>query len=256
MPVENFIFRVSAFLKYQLRAVGVHSLHSPFLYDLFNQVIKPSRSFRNTQIEKERKLLRKNVNFLEVTDFKTNRFDLKTIGSITSSSLSKPRFSAFLYLLSKHLETTCGLETGTSLGITSCYLSKACLSLVTIEGSNALSAIAKKNFEKFDCTNVRLVNGDLYQVLEPNIVKSQPDFYFLDADHRSNAIAFCIDLILKHTPNTKCIVVHDIYWSGDMANFWESLIGDPRFTLTVDLFQAGLLFPTLEMEKQHFTIRF
>jgi len=128
-------------------------------------------------------------------------------------------------------------------------------SLTTIEGSQVIAALAAKNIQP-RTQKARIVNGDIYKTLEEEIVRSKPDLYFLDADHRSTAVAFCIDLILKHTPNAKCIVIHDIYWSIDMKEMWLSLISDPRFNLSIDLFQGGLLFPNIEMPKQHFALHF
>jgi len=253
---KSFYFRVSSYLTYRFRAVGLHSLHSPFLFDLYKKAIKPASKVRIKSIEDYRKQIVKNADLLESTDFKTGTTRLITVGSIVTHSLSTPKFSTFLYLLNKYLKAETCLETGTSIGINTCYLAESCDSVITIEGSSAMAAIARKTFSDLKYNSIALKNEDLYKSLEANIVKNKPDVYFLDADHRSTSIAFCIDLILKHTPEVKCIVIHDIYWSRDMAEMWELLIDDPRFVLSIDLFQAGLLFPNLMMEKQHFTIRF
>ena len=162
----------------------------------------------------------------------------------------------FLHYLVNYIQAKSALETGTSLGINALYLAKSQLqSVTTIEGSQVIATLARKNIQSFS-QKVRIINNNLYQALEEEIVRNKPDFYFLDADHRSSAIAFCVDLILKHTPEAKCIVIHDIYWSKDMKEIWLELTRDPRFNLSIDLFQGGLLFPNLEMPKQHFTLRF
>lgn len=119
-----------------------------------------------------------------------------------------------------------------------------------------IATLAKKNFEMAKVKNIRIVNGELQKTFESEVVRSKPELYFLDADHRASAVAFCIDMILKHTPDVKCIVIHDIYWSQDMKLIWDELVQDPRFNLSIDVFQAGLLFPKPLMEKQHFKVRF
>ncbi|MEM7297014.1 MAG: class I SAM-dependent methyltransferase [Bacteroidota bacterium] len=251
------LFRLRSFIRYKLSAIGPHALHSPFLFDLYNQVIKPARSFRIKEIELLRKELLKDDGLIEVPDFKSERVDLKSMRSIAKGSTSTKRFSAFLHLLIKYLKVSSILETGTSLGINTLYLAASSSEkITTIEGSKLIALHAQKNFDRFNEKNIRLVNGDLYKNFEQEVVRNKPDFYFLDADHRSSAIAFCIDLILKHTPNTKCIVIHDIYWSKDMSDIWQDLIEDPRFPLSLDIFQAGILFPNMDMPKQHFTLRF
>ena len=190
-------------------------------------------------------------------DFKTGKSMLKSVSSMAKRSASTPQFSSFLQLFINYLNASKILETGTSLGINTLYLASSnAENVITIEGSKIISLHAAKHFKKLKAEKIRLVNGTLQDVLEQEIVRYKPDFYFLDADHKSSSVAFCIDLILKHTPNTKCIVIHDIYWSKDMKELWADLVEDPRFVLSIDVFQAGILFPKLEMPKQHFVLRF
>lgn len=224
---------------------------------MYNECIKPAKKSSISKLEQIRNECRSSNELVEVTDFKTGNTKLRSIGEVMRSSSSSRKFSSFLRLLIDYLNIETVLETGTSLGINTLYLSESSVSrVITIERSSIISALALKNFERLGKTNINLVNGDLYKILEQEIVHYKPDFYFLDADHRSTSIAFCIDLILKHTPNTKCIVIHDVYWSRDMLEMWNQLVEDPRFNLTIDLFQAGILLVTEDMPKQHFTIRF
>lgn len=37
---------------------------------------------------------------------------------------------------------------------------------------------------------------------------------------------------------------------------WEALCADPDIALTIDLFRVGLVFPTREMDKEHFCLRY
>lgn len=37
---------------------------------------------------------------------------------------------------------------------------------------------------------------------------------------------------------------------------WEALCADPNIALTIDLFRVGLVFPTREMDKEHFCLRY
>lgn len=250
------LFRLGKFIRYQVKSVGSHGLHSPFLYSLYQQVIKPARSSRIYKIEKLRKRLIKDSALVELIDFKDGSTSMKSIGSVAKGSLSTPKFSAFLHLLIPFLKGKSVLETGTCLGINSLYLAQSSAKVTTIEGSSVLASLARKNFDQFRSHTIRLVNGDLYEVFESEIAKNTPDIFFLDADHRSSAIAFCIDRILRFAPSTKCIIIHDIYWSKDMNEIWQQLVDDPRFSLSIDIFQAGLLFPKPDMEKQHFYVRF
>lgn len=257
MEIKDFYFRINQFIHYKRSAVGAHALHSPFVFTLYTEIILKSAKHYSDEIETLRKALHKNHDLIETTEFKSQTVVLKSISDIAKTSLSRRKFSAFLYLLANHLQVDSILETGTSLGINTLYLSRSSAkSITTIEGSTVISDLAQKNFHQLQASKIELINANMYDCLEQQIVRNQPDFYFLDADHRSSSIAFCIDLILRHTPNAKCIVIHDIYWSKDMMEMWQELIQDPRFPLTIDLYQAGILFPNMDMEKQHFTLHF
>ncbi len=256
MSISDWLFRARRYLHYRFNAVGKHVLHSPFIFKLYYEVIIPSKTYRISSIENIRKRMHKDHRELEVVDFKTGSNTIVSVAGVAKRSVSTKKFSAFLSLLIRHLKVESVMETGTSVGVNALYMAYNAEKLVSIEGSMSLASIARKNIECSKTRNIEIINSDLYQSLESEIVRNKPQLYFLDADHRSSSIAFCIDLILKHTPDTKCIIIHDIYWSKDMYEMWKKLVEDPRFSLSIDIFQAGILFPKLDMEKQHFTLRF
>lgn len=256
--INLFLFRLIHYLKYLFRAVGPHSLHSPFLFELYNQVVKPSSHFRLGNVEKLRKELKADHQVIDLFDLKTKNSLRKTVSSVANSSLSTPKFSSFLFLLINYLKATKVLETGTSLGINSLYMAgpTSVKKVNTIEASPILASLAKKQFSKLLQHKIEIKIGTVQDELESLIVKEQPEICFIDADHHSEAVKRCVDLIVKHNSNVKCIVIHDIYWSEDMYNGWKQLIESDQFDLTLDLFQAGIIFPTMSMPKQHFVLRF
>ncbi|WP_436516718.1 O-methyltransferase [Ekhidna sp. To15] len=256
--IKLFLFRLRHYLKYRLRAVGPHSLHSPFLFDLFNNAIKPAAKFRLENVEQLRSELKSDHQIIDLFDLKEKKSYRKTVSSISKSSLSEPKFSAFLYLLIKHLKVTRVLETGTSLGINSLYMAGPELikKVNTIEASPIIASLAKKQFSKLLQHKIEIKIGTIQDEFEALVVREQPEICFIDADHRSEAVKYCLDHLLKHCPQIKCIVIHDIYWSEDMLKGWKEMVDNDEFRLTIDLFQAGLIFPKIDMPKQHFTLRF
>lgn len=190
-------------------------------------------------------------------DFKNRISRKKTISSIAKTSLSKSKFSAFLHLLVNELAARTVLETGTSLGVNSLYLAwTSATRVITIEASPILCQLAKNEFEKSSQQKILIESGDVNERFSSTLIRHQPDFIFLDADHRGSTIRNQVDQILELSKPVKCIVIHDIYWSQDMNQAWKELVRDQRFTLSIDIFQAGILFPSKGMEKQHFTLRF
>lgn len=256
--MNPILFRIKNYISYLIRCVGPHALHSPFLFELYNKVIIPSKKFRLQSVERLRKSLKSEDQIIDLYDLKTGKNYRKTIGYIAKTSLSKPRFSAFLNRLIIHLGIEKAVETGTSLGINTLYMAggNTVKKVVTIEASPILASIARKQFSMLLQHKIQINEGTIQDILESTLASVQPDFCFIDADHRSSAVLFCLDAIIKQCPEIKCIVIHDIYWSSDMLAAWNHIQQDSRFSLTIDIFQAGIIFPNLEMPKQHFTLRF
>jgi predicted O-methyltransferase YrrM len=236
--------------------MGAHGLHSPFVFALNNKVVRKASHALPSKIEQLKSHLLRNDNVIDVIDFKSGKTKRSTIGGVARSSFSTPKFMDFLRLLTEHLGAAVVLETGTSLGLNALNLAESDLTkkVVSIEGSEIIYRLAERNCAANQ--KIELIHGDLYEQFASALVRYQPDMVFLDADHRSSAIQFCLEQIEIHCPNVKCIVIHDIYWSKDMAEGWNAVVENRAYPLTIDLFQAGLIFPSHPIVKQHFTLRF
>lgn len=148
------------------------------------------------------------------------------------------------------------LEAGTSLGINATYLARTKASRVwTMEGIEVIADLAKQRFEKLELDHVRVIKGLVEHTFRDSL-SLNPDIIFIDADHRSEAIFWYLRVIQEMNIPVKCIVIHDIYWSKDMNRAWKKIIKDEQYNLTIDVFQAGIIFPNHPMEKQHFVVKF
>ncbi len=240
-----------------MKAVDAHGLHSPFLFELYNQVIRA----RNTQEEKRLKALRRELSnlsgeltYLDPKTHKKRTVDLRRFGRTSASS---HRFSYFLYKLINHLSFQSILETGTCTGVNAAYLSQTTASNIwSIEGSKELAKIASENLSKNNISNVNISVGNVWEQFPTILDLFQPELVFLDADHRSETIEFYLNTIKSHAQTIKCIVIHDIHWSPDMSKVWQSIIQRSEYKLTIDIFQAGIIFPDYPIEKQHFVVKF
>ena len=209
-------------------------------------------------IEQLRHQMHKTNKKAKLIDFKTRTTRSLSLSKLTKRSTSNRAFSAFLLRLIDFLEAKTILETGTAVGINALYMAKSNADkIITLEGNKDLASIAKSNFRRFDFgEKIILTEGDLHGTF-PQILRLHPmiDFIFLDADHRGEVTKNLIKSALCALPSLKVIVVHDIYWSKDMKESWQDMQKDQRFKLSIDIFQAGLLFPKFEGEKQHFYLK-
>lgn len=254
--MSSYYFTAKEYLKYRSRAVGAHDLHSPFVYTLYNQVLKDRQETSKEPLTIRREILSQ-TKALTFTDPKTGAFRTDTLRRIGQRASSSHKFSSFLIRLSNFLNLKTILETGTSLGLNAIYLAhSSAQKIVTIEGSHELAEVARSFFQTYRMEKVCLKSGSVNDTFAPALDEHKPDMIFLDADHRSETISMYLKAIRKSGLPVKCIVIHDVYWSPDMKSAWSAIIKNKVYNLTIDIFQAGLIFPDYPMEKQHFTLKF
>ncbi len=249
------LFTSFHFFLHRLKSQNAHDLHSPFLFNLYNKVF---RSF-DQQEEAELLAIRKffvQKERIEFLDPKSNEAKASTVASLKNQVASSHRFSYFLVRLIKYLGYKRILETGTSIGLNTAYMgSVEGLKIWTIEGSKELAACASRNFKALSIDSINIVQGLVQEEFVSALEEAAPNIVFLDADHRSETIHFYLETIRSKAKDVDCIVIHDIYWSQDMLNAWKEIVANTDYLLTIDVFEAGIIFPNYPMEKQHFTIR-
>ena len=55
---------------------------------------------------------------------------------------------------------------------------------------------------------------------------------------------------------TLSFVFDDINWSKDMQNAWQTIKKNEKVTLSIDLFEMGIVFFMSRFQKEDFVIRF
>src|SRR5688572_16190881 len=149
-----------------------HGMHSPFVFEFITKVLNDKTKYpAYQQVEDLRKQLKKDQKVLTIEDFgagstidKTNQ---RTIASIAKNAAKPAKFGQLLYRMVRHYQPQIILELGTSLGITTSYLSlaKADTKLVTMEGAAAIAETARQNFKTLKLQNVFLKEGNFDQTL-------------------------------------------------------------------------------------------
>jgi len=257
-----------AYLRYLARARDEHSLHSPFLFTLYTQVIRsPNRSETAfSAIRGLQKKLRRNQQLIEITDFgagsKINSSRQRSISDIARHSQKPARFGRLLYRLICRLEAKNVLDLGTSLGITTAYLAQAAKlydgRVLTFEGCPQTAAVARQNFDELRLQNVDVVVGNIDDTLPAQVSQSKKpiDLVFFDANHRYEPTVRYFETCLTNIHNDTVFVFDDIHWSDEMEQAWSYIKAHPAVTVTVDLFWVGLVFFRKEQPRQDFILRF
>jgi len=255
-----------------------HGMHSPFVFEFITKVLNDKTSYpAYSQVENLRQQLLKDQTLLTVEDFgagsvvdKTNQ---RSVASIAKNAAKPAKFGQLLYRMVKHYQPGTILELGTSLGITTSYLSlaKPDATIITMEGAKSIAETARQNFKDLNLLqgssfgqNISIQEGNFDQTL-PSVIEtlsrveglSSLDFAFIDGNHRRDPTERYFDQLLPITHNNSLLIFDDIHWSREMEQAWETIKRHPSVRCTIDLFFIGIVLFRQEFKvKQHFSIRF
>jgi len=240
-------------------------MHSPFVFDFILHVLNNKKGYQPPpEIENLRKELLRNDAVIIIDDLgagsRKKSSEQRAIKSLAKNAVKPKKYGQLLFRLAKHYQPNNIIELGTSLGITTAYLSKANASakIMTVEGSSAIAVVAKQNFKKLNCFNVQLLNGNFNDVLPTAISQlSTIDLAYIDGNHRLEPTLNYFGQLLANRNNNSIFIFDDIHWSKEMEQAWEKIKAHPSVLCTIDIFFLGFVFFRQEFkEKQDFLIRF
>ncbi|HVZ56183.1 MAG TPA: class I SAM-dependent methyltransferase [Chitinophagaceae bacterium] len=242
-----------------------HGIHSPFVFDFVTRVLNDRRPYPEyARVDALRARLLQDPSRLDVEDFGAgsaiHRSARRPVSGIARHAAKSRKYGELLFRMARYYQPETILELGTSLGISTAYLSLACprASVTTIEGSPAIAARAETHFRELGLTRTRLVRGNFDEVL-PGVLAGLPaiGLAFLDGNHRYEPTLHYVDRILARSGPSTILLLDDIHWSADMERAWDACRKRREVTLSIDLFFVGILLMRPELrEKLHFRIRF
>lgn len=263
---QSYIHSCASYLSYYFGSKTKYSIHSPFVYELITTVFESKeKSPLCGQIHKIYKEQCANSRVLETTDFGANKGKMfyKTeflpVSKIARNSSISRKYGELLFRMAESIHPGTILELGTALGISTLYLAKSSPNskVFTIEGCAAKVEVARANFAKLSASNIEVFTGrfdtKLPAVLE---IMPPPDFVFIDGHHHYRPTLDYFTQILKKSHEETVLVIDDIHWSPGMEKAWKAIQGFTEVTVTIDLYQMGLIFLRKSLTKQNFIIRY
>lgn len=242
-----------------------HGMHSPFVFDFVRHVLQNNKNYQApADIEKLRQELLADKRTIEVEDLgagsRTNSSIHRSVADIAHSALKSKRLAQLLFRLGKHYQPASIVELGTSLGLTTAYLSKSNpgASVVTIEGSPSVATLARENLHQLGCGNVDMIQGNFDEALPALLDRLDGvDLAYIDGNHRFEPTVRYFEQLLPRAGSNTIFVFDDIHWSAEMEMAWKSIRQHPSVQYTIDIFFLGFVFFKDEFKvKQDFRIRF
>ena len=263
--------QLRSLFNYFLKAQDEHGLHSPFVFDLYLQIIKQDTKTTSFEpIEAIRQTMLHSQETLQITDYgagsRVNTSSTRQVKDIAQHSKKSARLARLFYRLIQRFEYNSIFDLGTSLGLTTLYMAQANLSaqITTFEGCPETASVAQQNFKTWanralspqQPLPIETVVGNLDETLPKAVEDAQRlDFVFFDANHRYEPTVRYFETCLTKAHNDSLFVFDDIHWSPEMEQAWEYIKAHPSVSATIDLFAVGLVFFRQQQPKQHFVLR-
>lgn len=252
---------IRSYLSHWLNQVDEHSIHSPFFFDFYKNVIKKSRkATSNNKIEEIRGSLLNNNSNIEIEDLgagsRHSTSTTKSIAEVAKNSLSPEALSKLYQHIVHYNDARYIVELGTSMGLNTLYLAeKSDARVFTFEGSKSLANIALTHFELFEKKNIQLIEGNIDNTLTEFLQNTEKiNFALLDANHRYEPTLRYFNLLVRRFNDKSILVVDDIHWSEEMEKAWKELYQHKLVYGSIDLFRCGILFFDPALNKQHFVL--
>lgn len=252
------------YVKYRLKSGNEHSIHSPFVFELYNDVITDITPFYvYDDIESIRAKLLLTDMEISIEDYgagsSINSAEKRKIKDIAKNTLKSPKYGQLLFRLVKHFKPKNVLELGTSLGLSAMYMAAVDrnIQITTVEGCPNTAKVAQINFDKIGFKNISLVN-ETFDTFLPNYIKQgkQLDFVFFDGNHTKEATLNYFNICLQNIKNNSVFVFDDIHWSEGMTAAWEEIKKHPKVTTTIDLHFVAVVFFNSDLSKEDFVLKF
>lgn len=259
----SHLWRAKQYTKYLSKAKNRHGIHSPFVYKLLDEVVYDKTvhpEFSRIEILRNELLSRNDE--IEITDLgagsTVNKSNRRKVSDIAKNSAKGGKWGELLFRLTRHFQPESMVELGTSLGIGCLYqsLGNPKGQMTTFEGCPNTAEIAT---EQFGIANIdpSVIQGNFDDTLAPYLASiDKLDWVFIDGNHQEEPTIRYFQQCLEKCHSDSVLLFDDIYWSKGMAAAWENIKAHKRVTVTLDLFQVGIVFLRTEQPKQHFTVRY
>jgi predicted O-methyltransferase YrrM len=258
------LYPLQAFWGHFWRARPLSSEAPLFLRRLYAEVLRDRRAIAEADaIERLRRELSDQRTQIAVVDHgagSDNRgggWKQVSLGRIARRAACSRTKGEHLLRLTRFFQPKRMLELGTHLGFSALYQLTGApqARLVTLEGAGSLAYLAKQHLEQFGFeADIRLGTFDA-SLAALDLAAYQPDYVYLDGDHRYEPTMRYFHLIAPHASDGAAMVLDDIYWSADMTRAWQAIIAHPEVTFSLDLYHLGLCFLRRHEPKRHWIVR-
>lgn len=256
------LFSAVQYVKYLFNRVDEHKIHSPFVFELYNNVIANKAFYYHYFTMQELETaLRNDHSVLQFHKAGSSQGMLEkaSVAEIYSKQAISEKYGKLLFRLANYFQPTYTVELGTNLGVSSAWLMLGCNTqkLYTIEAVPLLLQKAHLMWHSIEAGPINAKEGNADEVL-PELLSTLPhvDMAYIDANHLYHPTMKYFELLLTKCHENSLLIFDDIHWSQAMHQAWKDIQQHPDVTLTIDLFRLGLVFFKQGRAKEHFVLKY
>lgn len=257
MQFKDIQFRIVSYLKYWYKAQNNLYLHTPFLFNFYNQLQKSIPSEIDIKIRNYRNYLNENqeeINLIELGSRRHGNKKYKISDRYKRTSINKKN-GQILFNTATFFNGNV-LEIGTSLGVSCLYFGQALNDkIITTIDINSIDSIINPYRDLFKNIEFKIGNFD---DLIPLFCKEniQLKIVFLDGNHTFEATIKYFNLIEKLLEKESVVIIDDIRYNSEMYNAWKFICEKHNYNYAIDLGSFGMIInANNKAPKQYFYIK-
>lgn len=236
-------------LKFYWHADTLYNVHSPYLFELLETILDRSQVYYDFDlIEGKRQALLASQEEIDFVEMGAGSRHLKStkrkIKDIARTSLSPSSQCQILYRLIEKIKPTTVLEMGSSLGLSTAYLSSACTSskLISLEGDPKVAETARQLLRSLNIKNAEIITGNFTNTLDKALTSLKAiDIVFIDGHHTYDATIKYYHQIKPYIHDDTLIIFDDVHWTEGMDRAWKEIRSREDVTASIDFFYFGII---------------
>ena len=252
------IFRLQSKLAYLIKARHRHGfgIHSPFLFRLISNVIEDKKPYPAYEIfRSERKKIKSRIK--NTGNFSGADFEGKTIRGIWSKkklykrSELEPRYGKLVFRLVNEFKPQSICFFGPTFGLNLLYLalSNKGVRIDFFQSGNILRRISKISLEEAGILNVRYFNE------EEEPIDLNHEFIFINSMLFPVIIKRLSDINNNLLSENRVMIIKGIHESKIMESVWNDMVRSKAVSVSLDLFEIGILLFDRKLQKEHFILK-
>jgi predicted O-methyltransferase YrrM len=219
------------------------------------RIVLPIEQIRRRMISDRRRILVQDMGSKSELSERTYR----NVSDIAGKSPVSAKYGTLLANIAAEFGRQLIIEFGTSIGISTMYLAKACedARVITMEGCSSIAEIAKQNFIDAGLNNITLLVGSFDDIIPDFQVQGvKPGLIFIDGNHRKEPVINYFNKMADLSDSNTVIIIDDINYSRQMAEAWTEIKLHKKVSVTIDIFRMGICFFREGINHNDYVIRY